>query len=67
LPFLAGRARRLPTIVVWPGTVRDQRALHSAPGRPDHYDERLDDVVVLRPRTTRFPDEAPFDTERILP
>lgn len=67
LPFLAGRARRLPTIAVWPGRVRDHRALYSTPGRPDHHDERLGDVVVLRPRTTRFPDEVPFDIERILP
>lgn len=67
LAFVIGRARHQPTIVVWPGAVSDQRALYSAPGRPDHHDERLGDVVVLRPRTTRFPDEVPFDIERILP
>jgi len=50
---------------VWRGDITNNRARYSAPGRPDHYDERLADVVVLRPRITRFPDEVPYDIERI--
>jgi hypothetical protein len=50
---------------VWPGEIVDRRARYSAPGHPDHYDQRLADVVVLRPRTTRFPDEVPYEIERV--
>lgn len=67
LPFLAARARRRITIAVWPGEIVDGRARYSAPGRPDHHDERLSDVVVLRPRPTRYPDEVPFVIEEIAP
>jgi hypothetical protein len=67
LPFLTLRGRRRPTIAVWPGEIVEQRARYSVRGRPDHYDQRLSDVVVLRPRTTRFPDEVPFEMERIIP
>lgn len=65
LPFLATRARRRPVIAVWPGVITGGRARYSSPGRPDHHDARLSDVVVLRPRTTRFPDEVPYQIERI--
>lgn len=66
LQLLAARARRRPTIAVWPGHISGVRASYSDPGRPDHHDIPLDDVVVLRPRSTRFPDEMPFTIERIL-
>jgi hypothetical protein len=66
LHFLTGRARRRPTIAVWPGHIDGTRATYSAPGRPDHHDFPLRDTVVLRPRRTRFPDEVPFTIERIL-
>ena len=65
LPFLATRARRRPVIAVWPGVITRSRARYSSPGRPDHHDARLNDVVVLRPRTTRVPDEVPYEIERI--
>ncbi len=65
LPFLTILARRRPVIAVWPGEINSGRARYSTPGRPDHHDERLTDVVVLRPRNTRFPDEVPYDIERI--
>jgi hypothetical protein len=65
LPFIAGLARHRPLFVVWPGDVAEGRARYSIPGRPDHHDERLSDVVVLRPRPTRFPDELPYHAERI--
>lgn len=66
LQFLTVRARRRPTIAVWPGSIAGSRARYGAPGRPDHYDIPLRDAVVLRPRGTRFPDEVPFTIERIL-
>ncbi len=65
LPFLASRARRRAVIAVWPGVITGGRARYSSPGRPDHHDARLNDAVVLRPRTTRFPDEVPYEIERI--
>jgi hypothetical protein len=65
LPFLTALARRRPIIAVWPGGIADCRARYSTPGRPDYYDQRLADVVVLHPRTARFPDEVPYEIERI--
>jgi len=65
LSFLRTLARRRPVIAVWPGEIAQKRARYSAPGRPDHHDQRLSDVVVLHPRTTRFPDEVPYEIERI--
>ncbi len=65
LPFLRMLARRRPVIAVWPGEISRGRVRYSASGRPDHYDERLTDVVVLQPRNRRFPDEVPYEIERI--
>jgi hypothetical protein len=65
LGFLTALARRRPIIAVWPGEITDQRARYSALGRPDYYERRLTDVVVLRPRVARFPDEVPYEIERI--
>jgi hypothetical protein len=67
LEFLANRSRQRPTIAVWPGEITGRRATYSTPGLPDHHDVTLRDVIVLRPRDTRFPDEVPFEIERILP
>lgn len=67
LQLLTVRARRRPTIAVWPGHIAGGRATYSAPGRPDHHDIPLREAVVLRLRTTRFPDEVPFTIERIRP
>lgn len=68
-PFqlLTALARRRPTIAVWPGDITKRRATYSTPGRPDHHNIPLRDVIVLRPCRTRFPDEMPFEMERILP
>jgi hypothetical protein len=66
LQLLAARARHRPTIAVWPGFISGARATYSVPGRPDHYDIPLRDAIVLRPRSTRFPDEVPFTIERTL-
>jgi hypothetical protein len=65
LPLLAGIARHHAVIAVWPGDITYNRARYSTPGRPDYHDSRLTDVVVLRPRTTPFPDEVPYEIERI--
>jgi hypothetical protein len=65
LPFLADLARRRPIIAVWPGEIAAGRARYGVPGRPDHQDERLTDVVVLHPRSVSFPDEIPYQIERI--
>lgn len=67
LPILTAHARHRPTIAVWPGQISSGRATYSALGRPDHQDFAVRDVIILRPRTTRFPDEVPFSIERILP
>ena len=67
LSFLRTLARRRPVLAVWPGEIAQERARYSFPGRPDHYDERLTDVVVLHARTIRFPDEVPYEIERIAP
>lgn len=66
LQLLTARARRRPTIAVWPGHIAAGRATYGAPGRPDHHDVPLPDAAVLRPRGARFPDEVPFTIERIL-
>lgn len=67
LPLLASSARRRPVIAVWLGEITGRRARYSSPGRPDHHDARLSDVLLLRPRATRFPDEVPYEIERIAP
>lgn len=65
--LLTSLARRRPIIAVWPGEVHKGRATYSSPGRPDHVDIALRDVVLLRPRATRFPDEVPYTIERLQP
>lgn len=65
--FIRTLSRRRPTIAVWPGTVDVGRARYGLPGRPDHFDAVLRDAIVLYARPTRFPDEVPFDIERIAP
>lgn len=67
LSFLTARARRTPTIALWPGKIAGGRATYSALGRPDYTDVAIRNAVVLRPRATSFPDEVPFRIERILP
>jgi hypothetical protein len=67
LAFLATRSRQRPTIALWPGEITRERAIYSTPGRPDYHDVALHDVIVLRPLQTRYPDEVPYEIERILP
>ncbi len=65
LSFVAALARRWPIIAVWPGEITEHRARYGVLGHPDHHNERLTDVVVLRPVVARFPDEIPYEIERI--
>jgi hypothetical protein len=65
LPVLRKLAARRPIVAVWPGEITHGRARYSEPGRPDYLNERLTDVLVLRPRDSRFADEMPYETERI--
>jgi hypothetical protein len=60
-------ARRQPLVAIWPGEITGGRAIYSRPGRPDHLEASLSDVIVLRPCPTRFPDEIPYSMERIVP
>lgn len=53
-------------IVVWPGKIAGGRLSYSLPGRADHVDEPARDLVVLRPISTQFPDEVPYNVERYL-
>lgn len=65
LGLLALRAKRQPTIAVWPGEISNRRASYSIPPRPDHQAAELTAALILRPTRTRFPDEVPFQIERI--
>lgn len=66
LAFLAQRSQERPTIAVWPGAVSQGRATYSAPGRSDFQDDAITNAVIVRPLPTRFPDEVPFEIERIF-
>lgn len=63
--LLSGLARRRPIVAAWPGHISGGQATYSRPGRRDFYQTALRDVIVLRPRARRFPDQIPFDVEHI--
>jgi hypothetical protein len=65
LRLLRELSRQAPRIAAWPGAVRDGRALYSEPGRPDRFEARLEDALVLRPRGRLLPTDLPFGVERI--
>jgi hypothetical protein len=66
LRLLTMLARRGPVIASWPGTIEDGRALFSRPGRHDHFDQPLpSSALVLRAIPTTFPDEVPYEVERV--
>jgi hypothetical protein len=65
LRLLTGLARHRPIVAAWPGQIEGDRASYSRLGRRDHFEGRLTDVVILRPRPRRFPDQMPFDVEHI--
>ena len=58
-------ARQHGAVALWPGRIAERVATFSAPGRRDHVRVALTNVTVLRPVPTRFPDEVPFEIERI--
>jgi hypothetical protein len=58
-------ARTAPRAFLWPGGISSNIASFSRPGRPDHYETRLSDAIVLRALVPRFPDEPPYQMERI--
>lgn len=63
--FLRQHARDRGVVALWPGRIAERVATFSAPGRRDYVRVALTDVTVLRPVRTRFPDEVPFEIERI--
>lgn len=63
--FLDLHARRSGVVVLWPGPVTGRVATFSAPGRKDYVRVELAGWSILRPVPTRFPDEVPFEIERI--
>jgi hypothetical protein len=65
LRLLTGLARLRPIVAAWPGQIVGDRATYSRLGRRDYFEGQLTDVVVLRPRQRRFPDQTPFDVEHI--
>ena len=63
--FLRLHARRHGMVALWPGRITERVATFSEPGRRDFVRVALTEVTVLRPVPTRFPDEVPFEIERI--
>ena len=65
LRFLRLHARKCGVVALWPGRITDRIATFSTPGRRDYVRVVLTVLSVLRPVPTRFPDEVPFEIERI--
>lgn len=58
-------ARRNPSFFCWPGEIRDRTFSYSRVGRPDQFEETVQDAILLRARASAFPDEFPYTIERI--
>jgi hypothetical protein len=67
LLLLRSLARSASRVVAWPGEVEAGTAYYSEPGRRDYFVAVLRDVVILRSRPVYYPDEPPFEIERIPP
>lgn len=52
-------------VAAWPGQIDAGTARFSAPGRFDRYVSPLVDTLVLRACPVVFPDETPYQLERI--
>lgn len=65
LQLLRALSRKAPRFAQWPGALAGRRLIYSEPGRRDFFDAAIDDAVILRPRAVRFPDEVPYEVERI--
>lgn len=63
--YLRQHARKGGVVALWPGRVSGHVATFSDPGRRDHLRTELSGLSLLRPLPTRFPDEVPFEIERI--
>lgn len=64
--LLSRMARRQPLVAVWPGQISDGVASYSEPGRRDHFESQVpDEALVVRTKTTTFPDQATFEVERV--
>ena len=57
-------AQNTALVVAWPGRIAGGRLSYSLPGRGDHVDEPVRDLIVLRPVEVHFPDEVPYTVER---
>lgn len=66
LALLRLYSKRHAILAVWPGNITEGVARYSEPGRVDHFSRKLEDSVVLRPRSTAYPDEIPYQIERIV-
>jgi hypothetical protein len=58
-------SKRHPIVAVWPGDIPEGVARYSEPGRPDHFSRKLEDALILRARSTAYPDEVPYEIERV--
>ena len=65
LQLLRSLSRTAPRIAQWPGNLIGKRLTYSEPGRRDFFDATIDDAVIVRPIVVRFPDEIPYQVERI--
>ena len=65
LRFLRLHARGCGVVALWPGRVTARVATFAAPGRTDYVRVDVTGISVLRPVLTRFPDEVPFELERV--
>ena len=63
--LLRAHSTRGGVVAVWPGDVGQATATFSMPGRRDCVSASAAGIIVLRPITTRIPDEVPFTLERI--
>ena len=65
LRFLRLHARKCGVVALWPGRVTARVATFAVPGRTDYMRDEVTGISVLRPVLTCFPDEVPFEIERI--
>lgn len=65
LQLLRALSRRAPRFAQWPGALVGKRLTYSERGRKDFFDAAIEDAVIMRPKVVRFPDEVPFEVERI--
>jgi hypothetical protein len=67
LLLLRSLARSASRVAAWPGEIEGGTALYSERGRQDYFSAVVRDIVILRSRPVYYPDEPPFEIERIPP